>query len=221
MFVKQFLTGGDRNFGYLAADDATKKAVIIDPSYSPSMLADFAKEHGYMVEYVFNTHGHYDHTNGNSEIKRLTGKTPLLYGDTEPHIGRKVFHDTNFPLGKLKIRVIHTPGHTQDSICLYLGDALFTGDTLFVGKIGGTDFGAQARIEYDSLHQRLLTLPDDTRVFPGHNYGTAPESTIKNERETNPFLIQPDFEAFVDLKRNWTAYKTGPRHSIAERIKMV
>ncbi|PIE33812.1 MBL fold metallo-hydrolase [candidate division KSB3 bacterium] len=207
MFVKQFLTGGDRNFGYLAAEEATQKAVIIDPSYSPTKLADFAAEHGYAVEYVFNTHGHYDHTNGNAEIERLTGKTPLLYGDIEPQTGMKVVHDANFPLGDLTIRIIHTPGHTQDSICLYLGDAVFTGDTLFVGKIGGTDFGAQARNEYDSLHQHILILPDDTRVFPGHNYGTAPESTIKNERETNPFLIQPDFEAFVDLKRNWTAYK--------------
>ena len=109
--------------------------------------------------------------------------------------------------------VLHTPGHTEDSICLYVGDAVFTGDTLFVGKIGGTDFGAQARAEYESLHQKLLVLPDTTRVFPGHHYGTAPESTIGHERRTNPFLIQPDFETFVDLKRNWTAYKKA--HGIA------
>lgn len=208
MFVKQFLTGGDRNFGYLIADETSKKAVIIDPSYSPKALVNFAvQEKGYTIEYVFNTHGHYDHSNGNRTIKKLTGKTALLLGDTEPQTGLKVAHDARFPLGELELVIIHTPGHTQDSICLYIGDAVFTGDTLFIGKVGGTDLGAQAKTEYKSLHQGLMKLPDDTRVFPGHNYGTAPESTIKRERETNPFLIQPDFEAFVDLKRNWTAYK--------------
>lgn len=213
MFVKQFLTGGDRNYGYLAADDDTKKAVLIDPSYSPEEMVRFAEEEGYEIDYVFNTHGHYDHTNGNEAVRRLTGKTPLLFGDTDTQTGMRVTDQTRFPLGNLEIVVIHTPGHTEDSICLSIGDAVFTGDTLFVGKVGGTDFGSQARTEYDSLHQQLMTLPDETRVFPGHNYGAAPESTIAHERETNPFLIQPDFESFVHLKKNWAAYKH--EHGIA------
>jgi len=213
MLVKQFLTGGDRNFGYLAVDDSTKLAVIIDPSYNPERIVEFAQEQGYTIQYVFNTHGHYDHTNGNSVIKKLTGKEPLLFGNTDPLTGMTVSDGARFPLGDLEITIIHTPGHTSDSICLYIGDAVFTGDTLFVGKIGGTDFGAQARTEYESLHQKLLTLPDSTRVFPGHNYGVAPESTIGHEGQTNPFLIQPDFESFVDLKRNWDAYKKA--HGIA------
>jgi hydroxyacylglutathione hydrolase len=207
MFIKQFLTGGDRNFGYLAADDSTKLAAIIDPSYDPERIVEFARKHGYTIQYVFNTHGHYDHTNGNGVIKRLTGKDPLLFGDMYPVTGMTVSDGARFSLGELEITVIHTPGHTNDSICLYIGNAVFTGDTLFVGMIGGTDFGAQARAEYESLHQKLMTLPDSTRVFPGHNYGVAPESTIGHERQTNPFLIQPDFESFVDLKRNWDAYK--------------
>jgi glyoxylase-like metal-dependent hydrolase (beta-lactamase superfamily II) len=213
MFVKQFLIGGDRNFGYLVADETSAQAVVIDPSYSPGTIVDFAHKQGYTIQYIFNTHGHYDHTNGNAEIKKLTGKAPLLFGDTEPHTGITVTDGSIFPLGELEITIIHTPGHTTDSICLHIGDAVFTGDTLFVGKIGGTDFGKQAKTEYHSLHQKLLTLPDNTRVFPGHNYGVAPESTIAHERVTNPFLIQPDFEAFVDLKRNWTAYKAT--HGIA------
>jgi glyoxylase-like metal-dependent hydrolase (beta-lactamase superfamily II) len=213
MFVKQFLTGGDRNFGYLVADDETQKAILIDPSFAPEQMLRFADKQGYTIEYVFNTHGHYDHTNGNERVKRLTGKTALLLGDTDPQTGITVTDNARFPFGNLEIVVLHTPGHTEDSICLYIGDAVFTGDTLFVGKIGGTDFGAQARTEYESLHQKLMKLPDNTRVFPGHNYGVAPESTIVHERETNPFLIQPHFEAFVDLKRNWTAYKEA--HGIA------
>ena len=207
MFVKQFLTGGDRNFGYLMADDTSKNAAIIDPSYSPKVIYDYAIDNGYRIAYVFITHDHYDHSNGNDLIMKLSGIRPLLFGDTEPQTGQTVTDGTSFPLGALTIKIIHTPGHTSDSICIYVGDAVFTGDTLFVGKVGGTDFGANARAEYDSLFNKLLALPDDTRVFPGHNYGIAPESTIKNERETNPFLIQADIETFIDLKRNWVEYK--------------
>ncbi|GAK57614.1 beta-lactamase domain protein [Candidatus Vecturithrix granuli] len=207
MLVKQFVIGGDRNFGYLAADEITRKAVVIDPSYHPEMIVEFAQKHGYAIAYIFNTHGHYDHTNGNETIEKLTGKVPLLFGETDSESGITVEDEARFPLGELDILILHTPGHTEDSICLYIGDAVFTGDTLFVGKIGGTDFGQQAGTEYVSLHQKLMALPDNTRVFPGHNYGVAPESTIGRERETNPFLLQPNVEAFIDLKKNWTAYK--------------
>ena len=207
MFVKQFRTGGDRNFGYLVADTVTRKAAVIDPSFSPELIVESAREQSYEIEYVFSTHGHFDHTNGNGVIEDLTGKRPLLFGSTDPKTGIAVEDGAHFPLGDLEITIIHTPGHTDDSMCIYVGDAVFTGDTLFVGKVGGTDFGSGAEAEYHSLHQALLALPDETRVFPGHDYGTAPESTIGRERRTNPFLLQPDFEAFVHLKRNWDAYK--------------
>jgi len=213
MFIKQFRTGGDRNFGYLIADEASKKTLVIDPSFSPERIVDFARKKGYQIVYIFVTHDHFDHTNGNVTIERLTGARPLLYGDTDPKTGVRVEDGSSFPLGELEVRIIHTPGHTEDSICLYVGDSLFTGDTLFVGKVGGTDLGAGARAEYGSLHEKLLPLPDETRVFPGHDYGTAPESTIGVERRTNPFLIQPNFEAFLNLKRNWLTYKK--EHGIA------
>ncbi len=207
MFVKQFLTGGDRNFGYLVADEFSRLAVVIDPSYSPKLIYDFAKENGYEIRYIFNTHNHYDHTNGNDIIMELTGIRPLLFGDEIPDAGTPIADGLQLALGDLDIKILHTPGHTEDSMCIYIGDAVFTGDTLFVGKVGGTDFGNNARKEYNSLHDKLLTLPDSTRVFPGHDYGVAPESTILNERKTNPFLLQPDLESFIHLKRNWAEYK--------------
>jgi len=207
VFVKQFLTGGDRNFGYLVADESTKLAVIVDPSYSPKLIYDFAKDNGYEIKYIFNTHNHYDHTNGNNVIKKLTGICPLLIGDKDSKSGIIISDGSHFPLGDLNIKIIHTPGHTNDSICIYIGDAVFTGDTLFVGKVGGTDFGANAHAEYNSLFNKILKLPDSTRVFPGHNYGILPESTISNEKETNPFLLQSDIESFIDLKKNWLEYK--------------
>jgi hydroxyacylglutathione hydrolase len=207
MLVKQFRVGGDRNFGYLAADDSTRKAAVIDPAYNPNMILDFSYENNYQVIYIFNTHGHWDHTNGNREAEKRSGIKPVGYNEIEKTTNALVSDNTIYPLGELQIKIIYTPGHTDDSICILIGDALFTGDTLFVGKVGGTDFGKQARQEYDSLHNRILTLPGNVRVFPGHDYGTASESTIQKEKDTNPFLLQPDFDSFVHLKMNWAQYK--------------
>jgi len=207
MYLKQFRTGGDRNFGYLVADEESRRAFVVDPSYSPALIVDEAREREFDIRYVFSTHGHHDHVNGNAEMAQMTGRTPLLYGSVCPETGIRIEDGALLPLGKLVIRVLHTPGHTPDSICIHAGDAVFTGDTLFVGKVGGTDLGREALDEYRSLHEKLLALPGETRVFPGHDYGSAPESTIAHERESNPFLLQPDPETFIDLKRNWAAYK--------------
>jgi len=213
MLIKTFQTGGDRNLGYLIADETSRRAAVIDPSYDPTSITRFAADAGYQVLLAFNTHDHHDHTNGNAQFEKETGIRPLKYGDVAPQTGTKVEHDATFALGELTVRIIHTPGHTADSVCLLIGDALFTGDTLFVGKVGGTDLGAGARAEYASLHDRLLALPDETRVFPGHDVGFAASSTIGRERESNPFLLRPDVESFIDLKRNWAEYKK--EHGIA------
>ena len=82
MIVKQFLTGGDRNFGYLAADDDSKEAVIIDPSYSPETICKYAEKNNFTVKYIFNTHDHFDHTNGNDVAEKMTGVKPLVFGNT-------------------------------------------------------------------------------------------------------------------------------------------
>ena len=213
MLVKQFRVGGDRNFGYLAADETSRQAAVIDPAYNPDMILDFANESNYRVTYIFNTHSHWDHTNGNKGAEKRIGIKAVGFSDKEKSTGIRITDDAKFPLGELELQIIHAPGHTDDSICILVGDALFTGDTLFVGKVGGTDFGKQARKEYDSLHNKLIKLSESTRIFPGHDYGTAPESTIKNEKDSNPFLLQPDFNSFVHLKMNWTTYKK--EHGIA------
>ncbi len=207
MLVHQIQTGGDRNFAYVIADEATRSAVAVDPSYTPGEVVRVAQENGLTIVRAFCTHDHHDHTNGNAEFERLSGIRPLLFGETDPETGQAVADDVVFSLGELAVRIVHTPGHTSDSICLHIGDALFTGDTLFVGKVGGTDLSDGARTQYDSLHKKLLTLPDETRIFPGHDVGAEPESTIQHERETNPFLLHSDVESFIDLKRNWAAYK--------------
>ncbi len=213
MRVETFRTGGDRNLGYLAVDEASKEAFVVDPSYDPQSIADAASRAGINLRYAFCTHAHLDHTNGNEAFENATGVRPLLFGDTEPVTRVRVAHGALLPLGQTVIRILHTPGHSPDSICLLAGDAVFTGDTLFVGKVGGTAASPDARAEYESLHSKLLALPDATRIYPGHDVGVAPSSTIGEERRTNPFLLQPDFEAFVHLKRTWAQYKK--EHGIA------
>jgi len=211
--VEQFRTGGDRNFGYLCADTLSREAFIVDPSYNPDGIVLRVREAGYRLKYVFSTHGHEDHTCGNLDIKRLTGLEPLLFGSTCPSAMIPVEDGARFPLGNGEILILHTPGHTLDSICILYGDALFTGDTLFVGKVGGTATEDEARIQYDSLHRKLLALPSATRVWPGHDYGVCPSSDIGSEYASNPFLVQKDFSAFLALKQNWPAYKKA--HGIA------
>jgi len=213
MVVEQFRTGGDRNLAYLCADEKWKSTLIIDPSFDPESIHEYVKDWNLKVDYIINTHRHEDHTNGNEHLRRYTGRRAVAYGDVEEITQNKLLDGARLPLGNLEIEIIHTPGHTEDCICLRVGDALFTGDTLFVGKIGGTSTREQALTQYHSLHEKLLTLPDTVRVFPGHDVGVSPESSIGLERKTNPFLLQPDFESFYELKQNWLEYKS--KHGIA------
>jgi glyoxylase-like metal-dependent hydrolase (beta-lactamase superfamily II) len=204
MIFEQIMTGGDRNYAYLIGDEGTKKAAVVDPANHPKKVLARAKEQGLEVVYLINTHGHSDHTSGNKHVLSKTGAR--LVADGAAHNGKV------YDLGEVKLEIIHTPGHTEDSLCVLAEGPgsvgkLVTGDTLFVGKVGGTGYGDDARAEYDSLHQKLMILPDDVEVWPGHNYGVEPSSTIGNERRTNPFLLRKSFEEFVDLKRNWLQYK--------------
>ncbi len=206
MIVEQFRTGGDRNFGYLVADELSRDALIIDASFNPDKIVRFAVERGFVIRYIFSTHGHDDHTNGNEAVRLMTALSPLLYGDTCPRTGITVEDGARFPLGSLEARILYTPGHTRDSICIHVGDALFTGDTLFTGKVGGTGSEEQALDEYLSLH-KLMLLHGETRLYPGHDYGVSPVSSISTELTSNPFLLQKDFNSFLALKQNWVAYK--------------
>lgn len=211
--IRMFRTGGDRNLAYLVANETTRDAVVIDPSYDPRSIVSYANSHEFRIVYAFNTHDHADHTNGNEAFKRACGVQPLQWRDREPATQVVVDDGASLPLGRLTVRILHTPGHTPDSICIYVNGAVFTGDTLFVGKIGGSDLEDGARQEYESLHRKLLTLPPETKVYPGHDVGRMPDSTIGYERATNPFLQQPDLRSFVQFKANWAAYKK--EHGIA------
>ncbi|HPQ41154.1 MAG TPA: hydroxyacylglutathione hydrolase family protein [bacterium] len=205
MVFRQLKIGGDRNFAYIIADPVTLQGAIVDPGSDPDTIMDEVRKLQIKITHIFNTHSHWDHIAANGEIAAETGARVFGFDSSVSDVtvsDGQVIH-----LGKLEMTIIHTPGHTPDSMCILVENKVLTGDTLFVGKIGGTGYGRDARQEYDSLHNRLLILPDTTEVFPGHDYGITPSSTIGREKRTNPFLLQPDFASFVDLKRNWTAYK--------------
>jgi len=206
MIFEQVRVGGDRNFAYVIGDPDSLQGLVVDPAFRPELVLERASALGLSIALLVNTHGHDDHVNGNQLVLDRTGAELLGAWPGSTRDGEKR------TLGSLQLTFIHTPGHTADSMCLLVeGPAgagkLMTGDTLFVGKVGGTGFGDDARAEYDSLREKLLTLPDEVEVYPGHDYGVAPSSTIGSERRTNPFLLRASLDDFIDLKRNWQAYK--------------
>ena len=206
MVFEQIRVGGDRNFAYLIGDEASREAAVVDPAYDPEMVLSRCRELDLTPRYLINTHGHSDHVNGNDHLLAHSKAKLIAWGQEDFQDGQTI------GLGKVTLTFLHTPGHTEDSICILVtaeGETprLVTGDILFVGKVGGTDLGAGARMEYDSLRDRIMTLANETEVWPGHDYGVAPSSTIGHERETNPFLLRKSFEEFVELKENWAEYK--------------
>ena len=194
MKVITFKGGYDRNFSYLIYDSKSKDAFVIDPFDDISLYLNKAKDVSINIAGVLNTHGHFDHIQGNKAF--------------ESH-GIKVISNDKSPinLGNVDIKVIKTPGHTKDSICFYIDRKVFTGDTLFVSKIGGTGTQEEAKEQFISL-KKLTELLDNTIVYPGHDLGTTPTSTIENEKKNNPFIQRlNNFEDFLWLKENWGEYK--------------
>jgi len=193
MKVETFKGGYDRNFSYLIYDETSKMAYVIDPLKDTEQYYEKAKELKLYIMGILNTHGHFDHTEGNASFK---DKGIPLVDSTINEIA----------LGNQKITIIKTPGHTQDSVCFYTNGKLFSGDTLFVGKIGGTESEGAAGIQFASL-QKLMELPDETIVYPGHDLGVTQTSTIGHEKKTNPFLLRDNIKDFIWLKNNWAQFK--------------
>jgi glyoxylase-like metal-dependent hydrolase (beta-lactamase superfamily II) len=209
----QIHLGGDRNFCYLLGERATGEAAAVDPGFAPEQLAQIASEQGLNLKFILLTHGHSDHTGGAGRLAALTGATIHAGAEEQVAGAVPVADEDRFDLGQRQILAWHTPGHAPGHMVYHWEGSLLTGDLLFCGKVGGTGMffaGSSAEAEWASLH-RVLTLPDKTLVFPGHDYyggpGSRPHSTIGHERQHNPFLLCPDFEAFCALKENWLAYK--------------
>jgi len=202
MFFEQVRAERGDNFSYLIGDEETLEAAVVDPSFSAERLIRLAESRGLRVKYVINTHSHRDHTFGNETIAKRFGAKVVSHKNSR--IERDVSVDDGYVLrvGRVKIQVIHTPGHSPDSICLLVEGKVLTGDTLFVGECGRTDFpGGSSEDLYHSLFDKLMKLNDDVEVYPGHDYGARPRSTIGLERRTNYVLEERTLEEFVEFMR--------------------
>jgi hydroxyacylglutathione hydrolase len=206
---EQVRTGGDRNFGYLLGDRESGVALLIDPSPDPLPVVARAEAQGLEVALILNTHGHPDHTAGNAQAKALTGAT-VAGGPGHPGpLDRVLQEGERIPFGAFVLKVWHVPGHIPDHLAFLVEgmDAGITGDLLFVGKVGGTYSEQDGRTEWDSLQRLLAEWPGHATIWPGHDYGARPSSTMELERRTNPFLLCGDVEGFLRLKNEWAGFK--------------
>ncbi|HOV89438.1 MAG TPA: MBL fold metallo-hydrolase [Syntrophorhabdaceae bacterium] len=210
MFVKQMEVGSFAIFAYIVGCKTTKEALVIDPAADCERIYNEATERGYRIKYIVNTHSHVDHIMGNRRMKELTGAEIVIHeseayslinqspymlsmfgGEPSPPADVTVREGDYITIGKISLKVIHTPGHSPGSISLYHNGIVFTGDTLFVGGVGRTDLaGGSWETLVASIHKKLFTLPDDTIVAPGHNYGDSAKSNIGREKLYNAYVGQ-------------------------------
>jgi glyoxylase-like metal-dependent hydrolase (beta-lactamase superfamily II) len=201
MFFKQIQQHGD-NFSYIIADEEALEAAVVDSSFNSSEIIKVLKAKKFSLKYIINTHGHSDHTAGNTELRSIFGAPLVAYKLSKLPCDVAVEDGDVLTVGRVSIKVIYTPGHTLDSICLLVDNKkLLTGDTLFVGECGRTDFpGGSSKSMYDSLFNKLVILNDSVEVYPGHDYGPKPSSTIGEEKKSN-YTLEPrsleDFIAFM------------------------
>ncbi len=202
-------TGPLQVITYLVACQDTGEALLIDPGGSSDELVAKLRDEGWRLRWIVNTHGHADHTAGNEQWAADTGarivihqldweffRTPEMQAAARaegfPPLTRAdvlVVDCQRIPLGAGEALVLHTPGHTPGAICLYFPGQLFTGDTLFVGAAGRTDLpGGSLNQLISSLEEKIMPLPDETRIWPGHDYGETPTSTLGEEKVNNPYL---------------------------------
>lgn len=198
----------DRRFGtnsYLVEDDATKDAVVIDANLEPEVMVEVARRREANVKAILCTHTDLDHIAGLHELREAFGPVPVAVHDAERAVlaeGKPLRREfgpiatrvenvvslvegQTFHAGSLAFEVLHTPGHSPGGVTLKIGDCLFTGDALFAGSIGRSDFAnSDGKALLEGIRTRLLSLPDDLIVYSGH----GPATTIGRERRTNPFL---------------------------------
>ncbi len=206
MIIEKVVVGPLEENSYIVADEVSKEAVVIDPGDEPDRIMELIDSNGFNVLAVICTHGHFDHVGGIGDIKKATGARVMIHkDDTETYGMAKEqavlwgFNVDDLPepdgflndgdeikAGGMVFRVMHSPGHSPGGICLYGEGVLFSGDTMFQGSIGRTDFPGGSIDKLKESFKRLIELPDDTRVFSGH----GPETTIGREKRENFFMSE-------------------------------
>jgi len=213
--IESLRIGPEKNFCYLIMCQETFECALIDPAFECDRIIAWVTDlvrkknpnRNASIQYLIATHGHWDHAGGMPEMLKRVPGAKVVAGKNETsrlkknHIPlhKSVDDEEEFFVGRVKIKALHTPGHTEGGACFIVDDQIFTGDTLFVGQCGRTDFeGGSDELLFSSL-QKLKTLPGGLIVRPGHDYGASPESTISKEIATNPTMGAQSIEEFKAL----------------------
>ncbi len=205
MLLSTFVTGPLETNTYIVADRSAGEALVIDPGGDPGEILAFLAHERLRCRHIVNTHGHFDHISGNRALKSATGASLLVHEDDVPmlaeassHAGIFMMHAENSPqpdilladqeelrVGSVLLRVVHTPGHSPGGITLVARGMAFCGDLVFHGSVGRTDLpGGSERVLLDSIRRHIMTMPDDTVLYPGH----GPDTTVGLEKKQNPFF---------------------------------
>lgn len=205
MIIKQFTLGQLENNVYLVMDENTKKAILIDASAMSPEIVQTVKELGAKVQYILLTHGHFDHVMGVNALKKALNTEAVIHKDDlaisdnvneftrlfglpdgeVPKYELYINDGDVITVGDMKIKVIHTPGHTEGGVCYLIDDTMFSGDTLFKESVGRTDlFGGSFEKLSDSIKNKLFKLKNDIKVYPGH----GPMTTIGHEKKYNELV---------------------------------
>ena len=201
MLFKQ-IKGHGSNFSYVIADENTREAAIVDPDFNSDEVETLLTDEKLKLVFIINTHDHIDHIIGNDTLKlRFDAKT-VAHRLSKIATDVKVDEGDLIRVGNIPVKVLHTPGHSDDSICLLVDDKkLFTGDTLMVGSVGAISMvGGDQKNLFVSL-TKLLNLDDRVEVYPGHENGGKTSSTLGEEKQTNKALKARSFEELAELMK--------------------
>jgi hydroxyacylglutathione hydrolase len=220
IYFKQVPMGPMQNFVYLVGDPVTRQAAAIDPAWDIDALLRILEADGMTLTHAFITHFHQDHLGGDLFGNHIEGAAELLERNQKVKIhvhkaeagfvhGITGLSDSDLvqveggddvAVGNLGVKILHTPGHTPGSQCFLIGDRLVSGDTLFIGSCGRIDLpGSDPAAMYDSLVNKLKRLPDETVLYPGHDYSSQPTSTIGHEKRRNMYLRFERLEDFLSM----------------------
>jgi hydroxyacylglutathione hydrolase len=219
IYFKQLELGPMQNYVYLVGDPTTREAAVVDAAWDIDTVLQTAEADGYRITHDLVTHFHPDHLGGafmgHSVIgaAELVARVPakvVVHKAELPFVHRitglsdsdvtAVEGGDDLMIGNLKVKLLHTPGHTPGSQCFLVGSAVVSGDTLFIGSCGRVDLpGSSPEDMYRSLHEVLAALPDETVLLPGHNYADRPTSTIGDEKRTNMMLRFQNLKDFLGV----------------------
>lgn len=214
LYARQLPLGPMKNFVYLLGASGAKEVAVVDPAWDVAAIQAALEADGKRLSAVFLTHHHFDHLNGvpdlltHVDVPVYVQGAEIDFAEPVQKLGsavRRVGPGEVVTVGPLEITCVHTPGHTPGSQCLHCRNALVSGDTVFVNACGRCDLGGgDAAQMFDSLHRVLGSLPAETVLYPGHDYGDVPVSSLGRERERNPYFQLSDLPGFL-------AHRNRPR----------